>query len=475
VNAPPTLDAADLAASIVAGAVTSAAATSALLERIDAVDRELRAVLAIAPDALDQSVERDRELAAGRRRGPLHGVPVLVKDNIEAVGLPGTAGSLALAGRAVAADAPLVTRLREAGLVVLGATNLSEWANIRSPRSTSGWSAVGGLTRNPWALARSAGGSSSGSGAAIAARLVPLAIGTETDGSITCPAALNGCVGLKPTVGLLPTAGIVPLSASQDAPGPMARSVADAALLFDVLAGTETARGLAAATLRDVRVGVANGWRSGHEATDGLFDEVLAAMQDAGAVLSAVSVEPVPDDISEAELVVMLTELREGLDAYLPTRTGDGPRSLAEVIAFNTVHADVELAHFGQELFEQAVATDRPGSEAYGQARSQSLAWALDGQLAPSLADVDVLVAPAYGPAWVSDLAAGDQAIAGGRASAAPSIAGWPVLCLPMGLADGLPVGLVLISRPREEARLLAIGHAVERTLDLGPLVPPPG
>ncbi|MGL6279490.1 MAG: amidase family protein, partial [Gaiella sp.] len=397
----------------------------------------------------------------------LHGVPVLVKDNIEAVGLPGTAGSLALSERAVARDAPLVARLREAGLVVLGATNLSEWANIRSRRSTSGWSAVGGLTRNPWALDRNAGGSSSGSGAALAAGLAPLALGTETDGSITCPASLNGCVGLKPTVGRFPTTGVVPIAASQDAPGPMARSVRDVALLDDVLAGSDTAAALDGASLTGVRLGVAGGWRSGHVATDALFDETVAALAAAGAATCGVEVEPAPEPIGEAELTVLLTELHEDLDMYLSARGGGGPRSLAEVVAFDEAYADLELAHFGHELFEQALATEGRSSSAYRDARARCLRWAVEEQLAPAFSVSEVVIAPAYGPAWRTDLGSGDAEIVGGAASTAPSIAGWPVLCLPMGLVDGLPVGLMLIGRANDEARLLQIGHAIEQLLAL--------
>jgi amidase len=469
------LAASALGRAIASGEATSVATTTALLERVEAIDGELRSVLALAPDALEQAAALDRERASGDGRGPLHGVPVLVKDNIEAVGLPGTAGSLTLADRAVVTDAPLVARLRDAGLVVLGATNLSEWANIRSPRSSSGWSAVGGLTRNPWSLERSAGGSSSGSGAALAARFAPLAIGTETDGSITCPASLNGCVGLKPTVGLLPTVGVIPISGSQDAPGPMGHSVRDVALLFDALTGARSEPSLEGAALGSVRIGVGQGWRSGHAATDALFDEALAAIRAIGVSLHDVLVEPVPEVVGEAELQVLLVELREDLDAYLAGRAGDGVRSLADVVRFDEEHADRELLHFGHEYFEQALDTAGRASDDYREARAACLRWALDEQLVPAFADADVVAAPAYAPAWVTNLETGDESIGGGVASAAPSIAGWPVLCLPMGLADGLPVGLVLIARPHEEARLLAVGHAVEQALAIGPLVPPVG
>ncbi len=466
--------AAETAHELDASRVTSVELVRTLLDRIETVDRPgnigLGAVLAVAPDALDHAARLDAERAAGHLRGPLHGVPVLVKDNIEAVGLPGSAGSLALADRPVAQDAPLVARLRDAGLIVLGATNLSEWANIRSTHSTSGWSAVGGLTGNPWALDRSAGGSSSGSGASVAGGLAPLAIGTETDGSITCPSSLNGCVGLKPTVGLLPTAGIVPISGSQDAPGPMARCVHDAALLLDALVGeTRYADACGDVELRDVRLGVAEAWLSGHAKTDALFSTVLDTVRAGGARLTTSTV-PASETFGPDELVVLLAELKSDLDAYLAARPGDGPSSLAEVVAFNRGHAAVELAHFGQEHFEQALATGGRASPAYGAARARNVHQAVRECLEPALAGrnaPEVLIAPAYAPAWKSDLINGDTSIGGGLASAAPSIAGWPVLCLPMGLVEGLPVGLVLIGRAYSEARLVAIGHAVEEALGL--------
>ena len=466
--------AAEIAGDLDARRATSAGVVRVLLDRIEALDgpgdTHLRAVLAVAPDALERATRLDHERAAGHVRGPLHGVPVLIKDNIEAVALPGTAGSLALAGRTVTRDATLVARLREAGLVVLGATNLSEWANIRSTHSTSGWSAVGGLTGNPWALDRSAGGSSSGSGAAVAAGLTPLAIGTETDGSITCPSSLNGCVGLKPTVGLLPTAGIVPISGSQDAPGPMSRSVRDAALLLDALAGvSQYGDACGSVALGDVRLGIAEAWLSGHAATDALFSETLETLQSHGATLTTATVLP-PETFGPDELVVLLAELKSDLDAYLARRPGDGPSSLAEVVEFNREHAPVELAHFGQEHFEEALLSGGRVAPEYVAARARNVDQALSGCLEPALAGgeaPELLLAPAYGPAWKIDLVYGDGSIGGGLASAAPSIAGWPVLCLPMGHVDDLPVGLVLIGRAYSEGRLLAIGHAVEEALGI--------
>ncbi len=463
----------ELAARLDDGTLTSVSLVDGLLQRIGALDTDgprLGSVLAVAEDALDQAARLDRERAEGRVRGPLHGLPVLVKDNIEAVGLPGTAGSLALAGRAVRADAPLVGALREAGLVVLGSTNLSEWANMRSTHSVSGWSGVGGLTTNPWALDRSAGGSSSGSGAALAAGLAPLAIGTETDGSITCPASFSGVVGLKPTLGLVPTTGIVPLSSSQDCAGPMARGVRDVALLLSALTGDPAyATAPGSASVAGLRVAVAEGWRTLHPATDALFDDVLRRLAEAGADLAEAPVVPV-GDVGSAELTVLLGDLKDDLDAYLSARPGPGPRSLAEVVVFNREHADTELAHFGQEYLELAADGAGRTGEAWQAARDRCLAWAVEEMLEPAFAldgGRDVVLAPAYAPAGKIDLVGGDYFLGGGVASAAPSIAGWPVLCLPMGLVGGLPVGLALLGRPHQEARLLAVGHAVEELLGL--------
>jgi amidase len=478
-----TATAAEIAADLDAGRTTTTELVTALLERIRVVDGpgdlHLAAVLATAPDALEQAARLDAERAAGAVRGPLHGVPVLVKDNIEALGLPGTAGSLALAGREVVRDAPLVAALREAGLLVLGATNLSEWANLRSPGSTSGWSAVGGLTGNPWALDRSAGGSSSGSGAAVAAGLAPLAIGTETDGSIVCPASFNGCVGLKPTVGLVPTEGVVPLSASQDSPGPMGRTVADVALLLDALTGGSAyAAAPGSVALDDVQLGVAGAWLTGHDATDEHFTETLQLLEESGALLTPVEVPAADAEVELCELHVLLCETRDGLDAYLSARAGEGVRSLDDVVDFNVEHAADELAHFGQEFFERAVATDGTADADYAAARAACLAWAVDAALEPALTGVDgprVLVAPAYPPAWKSDLALSDHMVGGSAAISAAAMAGWPVLCLPMGLVGGMPVGLVLLAHAGDEARLLAVGHAVEQALGLresGALVP---
>lgn len=461
----------ELAAAISAGAVTSSAVVEALDERITALDDagpRLQSVLARAADARTVAAERDAVRAAGRLRGPLHGVPVLVKDNIEAVGLPATAGSLALAGRPVDVDSPIAARLRDAGAVLIGATNLSEWANFRSSRSTSGWSAVGGLTGNPWALDRSAGGSSSGSGAAVAAGLGPLAIGSETNGSITCPAALNGVVGLKPTVGTVPMAKVVPISASQDVAGPLTRSVADAALAYEVLSGrTDCRSALTAAAARSARVGLVPQWLTGHSGTDALVASALAALEPFVAAVTDVDVPPNDAQVHDDQVTVLVHEMRDDLDAYLAGRAGDGVRCVADVVAFNDLHADAELAHFGQEYLLAAAACDGRAADAYGQARRRNVEFARDRCLGPAFDRVDVLVAPAYEPAWKSDLLLGDQVAGGGEVCTPPAILGWPILTVPVGVVDGLPVGLALTGPAGSEPLLLAVGAALEAALGL--------
>ena len=456
-----------------AGERTCHGIVSALLDRIAAVDAPdspiaLRSVLQVAPDALASASARDDERASGSPLGPLHGIPILVKDNIQSVGLPGSAGSLALANRPVTVDAPLITRLRQAGAVIIGATNLSEWANFRSPNSVSGWSAVGGLTGNPWALDRSAGGSSAGSGAAVAAGLAPVAIGTETNGSITCPAALNGVVGLKPTVGSVPTVGVVPISASQDVPGPLGRSVRDVALVYEVLSGRDDCMSActveAAATLR---VGTVGAWLTGHAGTDAAFAAAVDALAAHVAGVRPVYTAFTPSTVDDDQVTVLIGELLDDMDAYLSTRSGEGARSLADVVAFNLANADTELAVFGQEYFERSVAMGGRASVAYQEARARNVAWAQDECLIPAMTDVDVLIAPAYRPAWKSDLTNGDQLHGGGVVCTPAAILGWPTLTVPMGLVDGLPVGLSIVGPPNSEPALLAVGQALEEALSL--------
>lgn len=449
---------------------------SAYLQRIEAVDDagpRIGAVIAINPDALKQA-----QIAQGMA-GPLAGKAVLIKDNIETADpMPTTAGSLALKDNVTGRDAPLVARLRERGVVILGKTNLSEWANIRSPNSQSGWSAVGGQTRNPHAIDRNPCGSSSGSGAAIAAGMAWAAIGTETDGSITCPASVNGIVGFKPTVGLISRTHIVPISHSQDTPGPMTATVRDAALLTTAMAGSDlldpaTARadlhaedftaGIDTASLAGVRIGVLRKQAGTDARMLAVFDAALADMKAAGAVLVEV-----PFDWDNAlfrdEGLVLYYELKHDLTAYLAGLPGNPPvRSLADVIAFNTANAATELRWFGQETFERAdKLTDRA---AYEKARENSLRLAgrdgIDKLLAAH--NVTLLIAPTEGPAWPIDYVTRASALPGVGAGSLAAVAGYPHLSVPMGAVEGMPVGLSIMGAQWQDKAVLHAGAAYER------------
>ncbi len=473
---------ADVAADMQAGHVSSAALVRAYLARISAIDHagpSLHSVIVVNPQAEAEAAASDRRRHSGAAPRPLEGVPILVKDNIEtADAMPTTAGSLALANNVTHRDAPLVARLRDAGAIILGKTNLSEWANMRSSASISGWSGVGGLTRNPYALDRSACGSSSGSAVAVAASLAPAAIGTETDGSVTCPASLTGLVGLKPTVGLISRTHVVPISASQDTAGPITRTVADAALLASVLAGRDpedpatadadrhrpAPLGAAGAgALKGVRIGVLRFLARHHAATDAVFGKALDRLGAAGATLVEIKDGPDLDAISAAEMTVLLSELKSGLDSYLAT-TPDTvkTRTMADVIAFNEAHHDRELGLFNQDLMVRAQATTGPDDGGYRDALTRSRRMAgVDGldriQVQNNL---DAMVAPTGGPAWVVDLVNGDHD--GGSASTLPAVAGAPHLTVPMGDVDGLPVGLSFIGPRWSEQRLLEFGAAYE-------------
>lgn len=462
------MSATDVIAKLRSRELTSVELVTHLLDRIERLDRGadgIHSVLALADDALEQAKKAD----ASEPTGPLHGVPVLIKDNIEAIGLPGTAGSLALQERTVVRDAELVSRLREAGAIILGSTNLSEWANIRSSSSTSGWSAVGGLTENPWSRSRSVGGSSSGSGAAIAAGFVPLAIGTETDGSIVCPASMTGCVGIKPTVGAVSRNGVIPISSSMDSPGPMARTVSDAAVLLEAISDKV---GLVQAVTdeRPLVVGVVREWLTQHEETDAVFESAISKLREAGVTVKEVDMKPRTDESQADEGTVLFHELLVDLDDYLRNRPGDGVKSLAEVVAFNKVHADSELQHFGQDYFEIALKSGGRNQK-YRSARQRNLNWAVNRTLTPAFEGVDVLISPAYGPAHLNDLVNGDRFI-GGALSGASAIAGWPIGSLPMGFVHGLPVGMGVTGRENDEVTLVRAMATIERILDLGVLEP---
>ncbi|MEI6418572.1 MAG: amidase [Sphingomonadales bacterium] len=451
--------------------------TRAAIARVQAMNPRLNAVIALDPTALDQAKALDASKAP---KGPLFGQPVLVKDNVETMGpLPTTAGSLALAGNVTGRDAPLVARLRAAGAIILGKTNLSEWANIRADASISGWSAVGGQTRNPHALNRNTCGSSSGSGAAVAAQLVDFAVGTETDGSVTCPAAMNGIVGLKPTVGLISRRHVVPISHSQDTAGPMTATLRQAALMLTAMAGSDpgdpaTAEADAhkadyvAALRRDAlkgqRIGVlrfATGWQAG---VDARFEAALKLMQAQGAELVDIKAFEGRRQIGPNEFKVLLTELKADMASYLASTPVNGPRTLADLIAFNTAHADKELALFGQDTFEKAEATKGLADPDYIAARATSLkAAGVDG-IDQLLADnkVVALVAPTASPAWPIDAVLGDQAPGGGAGYLA-AVAGYPHITVPMGGVKGLPVGISFIGPKWAEARLLGLAFAFEQ------------
>ncbi len=468
-------------------ALSAAEQVDHLLSRRGEVDHrgpELNTMIELNPDAMAIAMERDAEVRDGAIRGPLHGLAIAVKDNIDtADAMLTTAGSLALDGTRPNQDAPLVARLRKAGVVVLGKANMSEWANMRSPHSTSGWSARGGLTRNPWNPARSAGGSSSGSAAAVSAGVAPLAIGTETDGSIICPASYNGVVGIKPTVGLVPTEGIIPISHSQDAPGPMARSVRLVAALLDAMAGTDHLLAACNDTqLGGVRVGVVRDHFGAQAAADSSAESAVALLASAGATvvddIRAVSFPDPPSEGDDEYLKVLLYELQHDLTAYLATRPTGSPRTLAEVVEFNRAHAASELEWFGQEYLERAAELTGLDADEYRTARANTLRIAREDGLDATFraTGVDVLVAPAFPPAAMNDLVLGDPAGPGGDCTTAPAIAGYPIISVPIGFVHGLPVGLAISGPAGSEALLLRVARTLEVRLGLlddGALVPP--
>jgi len=473
---------ATLQADLTSGATTSEALVQAYLDRIARIDRAgpaLRSVLALNPHAMEDARALDAERRAGKPRGPLHGIPILVKDNIETSDpIPTTAGSLALVQNMTGRDAPLVARLRAGGAIILGKTNLSEWANIRSSQSISGWSAVGGLTRNPYALDRNACGSSSGSGAAGAASLAAATIGTETDGSITCPASINGLVGIKPTVGLVSRTYVVPISHTQDTAGPMARGVADVALLLTLMAGSDPAdpatkdaderkanyvAALDANALKGKRIGVLSFLSGYHAATDAAFAQAIDELKAAGAEIVGIKNFPHLEKINEAELVVLLSDLKTDLNAYL----ADLPRAVAvrsldDVVAFNA-RTPAEMALFGQELFLQAQQTKGPADAAYRKAAALAKRMAgregIDRLLKQH--KLDALVAPTGGPAWTTDVVTGDHFL--GAASTLPAVAGYPHITVPMGEVQGLPVGISFIGPAWSESKLIGMAYAFEQ------------
>ena len=473
-----------LAEAMASGRWTSRELTRLYLDRIAALDRQgptLRSVIETNPDALAIADALDAERRAGRVRGPLHGLPILVKDNIAtADGMTTTAGSLALEGSVAASDSFVARRLREAGAVLLGKSNLSEWANIRSSRSSSGWSARGGQCRNPYVLDRNPCGSSSGSGAAVSANLAAAALGTETNGSIVCPASANGIVGLKPTVGLVSRSRIIPISHTQDTAGPMTRTVRDAAMLLGALAGVdpedaataasadraaaEYTRFLDADGLRGARIGVARQFFGFHPEVDAVMAQAIEAMKLRGAVV----VDPVEfenrDEMDSASYLVLLYDLRADLDAYL---AGLGPgapvRTLDDVIAFNEANREREMPYFGQEVFLEAQSKGPLTEPEYLEARARALRLAREEGIDRLLQaeSLDAIIAPTGGPAWPTDLINGDHFTGGSSSPAA--IAGYPNITVPAGAVRGLPVGISFFGAAWTEPVLLRLAYAFEQ------------
>lgn len=459
---------------LAAGTLRAVELAEAYLDRIRTVDPKLRSVLFVDPSALVQAAASDRRRKDGETRGPLDGIPILIKDNIDTADLPTTAGSRALLVAPARRDATLVRQLRAAGAVILGKTNLSEWANFRSTYSTSGWSALGGQTVNPYVLDRNPSGSSSGSAVAMAASLAQVAIGTETDGSIVGPGGANGVTGCKPTIGLISRGGVIPISAAQDTPGPMARHVIDLAVTMSVLRGidpddpvtgaypddciTDYAAALDPDCLRNARIGI---WRIPDQGSG--VDRVLESTVD---VLSAAGAKPIPVDLpylaelGEMELPSMWAEFRDGLERYLATRPG-APRTFAELIRFN-VEDPVELSRFGQDHFEAAAAspplTD-PGYQ-HKRARATELARrAIDETMATH--GLDAIVVPSNGPAWLIDYDNGDKDEIGSSSPAA--VAGYPTATVPAGFDGALPIGVSFICGRYADARVLALAAAFEQ------------
>jgi len=483
---------AGLQAAMAAGTLSSAALTGFYLQRIERLNPALHAVITVNPDAPAEAAASDAARAANGPRGPLEGIPVLVKDNVQVAGMPTTAGSPALL-TAEPGDAFLVWRLRAAGAVIIGKANLSEWANFRSTHSTSGWSTLGGQTANPYALDRNPSGSSSGSAAGVAAGLAPLAIGTETDGSIVCPASACGIVGIKPTNGLVSRRGIVPISPVQDTAGPMGTCVADAAALLAVLAaadpedpvsaaenelaeragvhpsGTSYERSLDVAALEGARLGI---WRDGSAAagpaTAAVLDETVARLRSLGAVLTDPVSLPDADKIAEPEFAALRHEFKYGINAYLAyvaefSPAGSLPGSLAALIDFNKRNADLVLSRFGQEIFEQAEATSGdladPGYQAARRDATRLARTAISAPLADH--ELDAIVALTANPAGLTDYVLGDHDVF--HTSGPAAVAGCPSITVPFGLVHGLPVGVSFFGPRWTEPRLIALAYAFEQ------------
>jgi amidase len=479
------LTVADLQAGMVSKEFTAHSLTEKYLARIDEIDKRgprVNSVIELNPDALAIAAAMDRERQSKRVRGPLHGVPVLIKDNIDTADrMMTTAGSLALVGSRPARDSFVTSQLRNAGAVILGKTNLSEWANSRSSHSTSGWSGRGGLTRNSYALDRNPCGSSSGSGAGVSANLCAVAVGTETDGSVVCPSSMNGVVGIKPTVGLISRSGIIPIAHSQDTAGPMARTVRDAAILLGALAGIDPrdpatassadktaadyTKFLDPAGLRGARIGVARKYFGFSEAVDKLMDEAIDAMKRQGAVIVDPADLESHGKFDDPEGIVLLYELKADLNAYLAGCPGVQVHTLEDVIEFNERNRQKEMPYFGQDLFIKAQAkgplTSKEYLDALETGHRLSRKEGIDGVMDEFR--LDALVAPTGGPAWMTDLVNGDHFLGG--SSNAAAVAGYPDITVPVGFIFGLPVGISFFGRAWSEPTLLKLAYGFEQTV----------
>ena len=455
--------------------LTAERAVGLYLERIrevDALGPAINAVIELNPDALEIAAGLDEERKQGNLRGPLHGVPILIKDNIDTADkMQTTAGSLALEGSIANKDSAVAERLRAAGAVILGKTNLSEWANFRGTSSTSGWSGRGGLTRNPYALDRNACGSSSGSGAAAAASLCAAAVGTETNGSVVCPSSINGIVGIKPTLGLVAQAGIIPIAHSQDTAGPMARTVLDAALLLDALAEPDVKERVASYAasckpggLAGARIGVARQLMGRRDDVDALAEAALEALRSEGAEVVDIEGLPQGGEIGRAGYTVMLYEYKADLNKYLAGLAPEvAVHGMADVIRFNEENADRELLYFGQEHFERAVEKGSLDEPEYRRALAltKRMAQAEGIDMAVETYNLDAILAPTTGPAWTTDLVNGDHGSGGSSGLAAR--AGYPNITVPMGYIHGLPVGVSFFGKAWTEPRLIELAYGYEQ------------
>ena len=453
------------------GKLTSEEITQKYLDLIDRVNTkgpELRAVIEVNPDALEIAREMDAERKSGKVRGPLHGIPILIKDNIDTGDkMQTTAGSLALIGNPAPDDANLVRKLRESGAVLLGKTNLSEWANFRSNKSSSGWSGRGGQVRNPFCIDRSPCGSSSGTGAAVSANLCAIGIGTETDGSIVCPSGINGVVGIKPTVGLWSGDGIVPISHSQDTAGPMARTVTDAAMLLGALAekehGNDYTQFLDADGLKNARIGIASEFFGFSAEVDKLMTDAIQVLKNGGATIVENLKFENREEWGKQEWQVLISEFKADLNAYLKTRSGVPIQSLVDLIEFNQKNVDTEMKWFGQEILLEAEKTGGLDEEVYKKALAKAKELTRDKGI-DRLMDqhkLDALIAPTNGPTWTIDLVNGDHF--GGGSSEPAAIAGYPAITVPAGFVHGLPVGISFFGRAWSEGTLIKLAFAYEQ------------